>query len=174
MALVLAACGDDTAVTATGGPTTTAATTTTNAGPTTFLTTTTTSATSTSGATTSTSGAATTTTTAVTTTTTAGTTTIAATTTTSPASTTTAAPATVVVDISGSAFHPANVAVATGTTVTWRNSDGFNHTTTSDSGVWGAGLAGGASFSFTFTTPGAYSYHCNIHPFMTGTVTVTG
>ncbi|OFW67171.1 MAG: hypothetical protein A2Z12_03855, partial [Actinobacteria bacterium RBG_16_68_21] len=93
---------------------------------------------------------------------------------TTTAATTTTAPATVAVDISGSAFLPGSVTVAKGTTVTWHNSDGFSHTTTSDGGVWGAGLAGGANFSFAFTTAGTFAYHCNIHPFMTGTVTVTG
>src|SRR5579875_243718 len=33
-------------------------------------------------------------------------------------------------------------------------------------------IAPGATFSFTFTTPGTYTYHCTIHPFMHGTVVV--
>ena len=32
--------------------------------------------------------------------------------------------------------------------------------------------AGGATFSFTFDTPGTYAYHCGIHPSMTGEVIV--
>jgi plastocyanin len=39
---------------------------------------------------------------------------------------------------------------------------------------WDSGdLANGASFSHTFTAPGTYAFHCNIHPSMTGSVTVT-
>jgi hypothetical protein len=32
----------------------------------------------------------------------------------------------------------------------------------------------GQSYSFTFDKPGTYTYHCEIHPDMTGTVTVSG
>jgi plastocyanin len=34
-------------------------------------------------------------------------------------------------------------------------------------------LGQGGTYSFTFTTPGTYSYHCAIHPFMKGTIIVT-
>lgn len=62
--------------------------------------------------------------------------------------------------------------VKAGTTVTWMNIDDTEHTTTSNSGVWGSSiLAPGKSFSFTFNNPGTYPYHCEIHP-MTGTVVV--
>jgi plastocyanin len=33
--------------------------------------------------------------------------------------------------------------------------------------------APGASFSQTFMTPGTYTYHCQIHPFMTATIVVS-
>jgi plastocyanin len=45
---------------------------------------------------------------------------------------------------------------------------------TSDAGAFKSPvLQPGASFSFTFTKPGSYSYHCSIHPFMTGKVVVS-
>jgi plastocyanin len=58
--------------------------------------------------------------------------------------------------------------------VTWTNLDGVAHTVTADDGSWGSGTLGqGATYSHVFTSPGTYTYHCAIHPFMTGTVTVT-
>lgn len=33
-------------------------------------------------------------------------------------------------------------------------------------------LSTGASYKFTFTQPGSYTYHCSIHPSMKGTVIV--
>ncbi|MDH5615431.1 MAG: cupredoxin domain-containing protein, partial [Acidimicrobiia bacterium] len=71
-------------------------------------------------------------------------------------------------------FQPANATVSKGTTVRWRNRDGFNHTTTSNDGVWAATLFPDDRFSFTFSTPGTYAYICTIHPSMTGMITVTG
>jgi plastocyanin len=38
-----------------------------------------------------------------------------------------------------------------------------------DSGAFGAG----ASFQLTAGAPGTYTYFCEIHPFMKGTLTVT-
>jgi hypothetical protein len=62
--------------------------------------------------------------------------------------------------------------VTAGTTVTWANHDGTDHTSTSDNSVWGSPvLAPGVSFSFTFSSPGVYTYHCLIHP-MTGEIIV--
>jgi hypothetical protein len=68
------------------------------------------------------------------------------------------------------ANHP--VVVKVGTKVTWSNQDGTQHTTTSDTALWGSPILNpGKSFSFTFTSAGTYTYHCEIHP-MTGTVIV--
>jgi plastocyanin len=33
-------------------------------------------------------------------------------------------------------------------------------------------LANGAAYQFTFTQPGTFTYHCTIHPSMTGTIIV--
>jgi plastocyanin len=75
--------------------------------------------------------------------------------------------------IEGFAFGPADITIPVGTTVTWTNNDGAPHTATADDGSFDSGnLSTGDSFSFTFDTPGTYTYHCNVHPNMTATITV--
>jgi plastocyanin len=72
-----------------------------------------------------------------------------------------------------SAFQPPTVTIGTGATVTWRSADGLGHTTTSDAALWsGALAAGGGPYSVRFTAAGTFTYHCNIHPSMTGTIVV--
>jgi plastocyanin len=72
-------------------------------------------------------------------------------------------------------FSPQSLTIAKGTTVTWTNMDSTQHTVTSDSNLFDSGfLNPGGTFQFTFNTPGTYTYHCNIHPSMTATITVTG
>jgi len=71
------------------------------------------------------------------------------------------------------AFAPDDLTVAAGTTVTWTNGDSVEHTSTSDANGWNSGaVAPGGRFSFTFQTPGTFSYHCAIHSGMIGTVVV--
>jgi len=79
------------------------------------------------------------------------------------------------VTIDNYAFSPTPLTVKAGTAITWTNDDSVAHTVTSDSGtVLNSPLIKpGTSFSFTFTTPGTYTYHCSIHPDMHGTVVVT-
>jgi plastocyanin len=78
------------------------------------------------------------------------------------------------VTISNFAFQPDSLQIAAGTAVTWTNSDGTAHTVTSDDGTFDSGsLAPGASYTQMFTTPGTYTYHCQIHPFMTATIIVS-
>ncbi len=86
----------------------------------------------------------------------------------------TARAATAAVTISDFQFTPATVTVNQGDTVTWTNNGPSIHTATSDTGVWDSGVLNvGASYSYTFSTPGTYAYHCSIHPSMLGTVIVT-
>jgi plastocyanin len=60
-----------------------------------------------------------------------------------------------------------------GDTVTWTNDDSTTHTVTADAGAFKSNdLAPGDKFTFTFTTAGAFAYHCSIHPTMTATITV--
>ena len=91
-----------------------------------------------------------------------------------PAPTTTLAPTPVSVSIASFAFSPATMTVKKGTKVTWTNNDQAPHTVTGDvSGPSSPTLANGASYSFIFTNEGTFQYHCNFHPSMKGTVTVT-
>ncbi len=85
-----------------------------------------------------------------------------------------AAPAGDSLSIANFAFAPATLKVKVGTAVTWTNNDGAPHTVTAADGSFASGRLGtGASFSFTFATPGTYTYHCAIHSSMTGTITVS-
>lgn len=95
-----------------------------------------------------------------------------------PTATPTPKPQTVTIDISNFAFSPKTLTISAGTTVEWINKDSATHTSTSDSGdpaSWDSGpLATNATFNFTFTKTGTYTYHCAIHPYMIATITVTG
>jgi len=74
-------------------------------------------------------------------------------------------------------FAPATLTVAKGTRVEWSNTTDAPHTVTSDSGTTLASSMinpSGVSFDFTFTQPGTYTYHCTVHPYMKGTIVVTG
>ena len=82
-------------------------------------------------------------------------------------------PATISVDIKNFAFNPASLTVHKGDTVVWKNMDSASHTITGTGGLNSATLASGASYSFQFNTVGNFSYHCNFHPSMIGTVAVT-
>jgi plastocyanin len=83
--------------------------------------------------------------------------------------------ATSAVTIQNSAFNPPSTPVRVGEMVTWTNRDAFSHTATSDGGAWDTGvITTGASRSSTFMNAGTFAYHCAIHAFMKGTVTVVG
>jgi plastocyanin len=65
------------------------------------------------------------------------------------------------------------VTVSGNNTVTWLNNDNAPHTVTANDGSFASGnIAPGDSFSFTFTRPGTYAYHCIYHPWMTGIIVV--
>lgn len=78
------------------------------------------------------------------------------------------------VNIQGNAYSPQAASVKHGDTVMWHNHDSVKHTVTSndggplDSGNFGQGQA----YSFTFSNAGTYSYYCEVHPNMKGSVTV--
>lgn len=87
--------------------------------------------------------------------------------------TTAAIPAANEITIQAFAFVPQTLTVSVNSTVKWKNLDGITHTVTSDNLLWDSGnVANGGTFKFTFTATGTFSYHCKIHPSMTGTIIV--
>jgi plastocyanin len=92
-------------------------------------------------------------------------------------------------------FSPPAPSVTVGTTVKWTNNGNTAHTTTSDATppIWSSGTVSPSrtntcdpadpycqpgmtppgTYVVMFSTPGTYSYHCQFHPEMTGTITVT-
>jgi plastocyanin len=77
------------------------------------------------------------------------------------------------VTISDFKFTASTVTVHAGQTITWTNDGPSSHTATARNGSFNTGvLKKGASASHTFTHPGTYTYFCQIHPFMHGTVIV--
>ncbi len=89
------------------------------------------------------------------------------------------------VTVADYSFTPNALTVKVGTTVTWTNTGAASHTVSADDGTWGGGpLQGtgggmyggggaGGSYARTFSAAGTFTYHCAIHPTMTGSVTVT-
>jgi amicyanin len=83
--------------------------------------------------------------------------------------------ATNAVVIANFAFSPATITVTAGSTVVWTNNDSVQHDITFDGGkIRSSVLNQNDTFSHTFPTAGTYHYICSIHPFMHGTVIVTG
>jgi plastocyanin len=78
-------------------------------------------------------------------------------------------------------YFPPQIAVPISTTVAWFNNDfGQPHTVTSgepnatdEGSVFNSGImpaTANSFFQFTFTKPGEYLYHCNIHPWRVASV----
>jgi len=105
--------------------------------------------------------------------------------------TTTSASNSTLVLILNYAYVPAQLTITAGTTVTWVNRDSVGHTVTEgdpaspkqpalrifdSSNEASTGkvqlMQGGDSWSYTFNTPGTYTYYCIVHPYMTGQIIV--
>jgi plastocyanin len=81
----------------------------------------------------------------------------------------------VAVAIDNFTFSPERLTVKAGTTVTWTNRDDIPHTVAAkDRAFKSRATDTDESYSFTFATPGEYSYFCSLHPHMTGTIVVEG
>ncbi len=77
-----------------------------------------------------------------------------------------------------SAYDPSDITITVGDSVTWTNRDpdfntsGNGHSATAQ-GAWDTGLLHqNDSKTLTFNDAGTYTYHCTVHPSMTGTLHV--
>lgn len=99
---------------------------------------------------------------------------------TTPTPTTTPTPsatADVTITINGmsgaSSFSPNPATVKAGQTVAWHNADSIAHTASGSGFDTGLIPGGATSAPITFASAGSVDYHCNVHPTMVGTLTVT-
>ncbi|MDQ6693450.1 MAG: PQQ-dependent sugar dehydrogenase [Chloroflexota bacterium] len=78
------------------------------------------------------------------------------------------------VSIQNFMFTPGTITVTVGTTVQWTNTDLDYHTITSSTPLFNSGYVyRNQGYSYTFMTPGQYTYYCVPHPYMQGTINVT-
>jgi plastocyanin len=71
-------------------------------------------------------------------------------------------------------YDPAALTVNVGATITWTNTGAVLHTVTADDGTMfdSGNLSPKAMFTFTPKEAGTIAYHCTLHPWMKGTITV--
>ena len=79
-----------------------------------------------------------------------------------------------IVKIGDDFFAPTALSVTAGTTVTWIHTGKVSHNVSSVElpGIHSATLHPGESYSYTFMTPGTFTYYCSFHD-MSATITVT-
>jgi plastocyanin len=77
------------------------------------------------------------------------------------------------VSIFGSGFSPKSITVTAGDTVTWVNRDSATHQVLATGGQFASAiLKKGQTYSYTFRNTGTFSYEDELHPKLTGKVTV--
>lgn len=81
--------------------------------------------------------------------------------------------------IANATYYPGTVLASPGARITWVNEDGFSHSATPfNATAWsGPLIPPGQSYTVTIpdkAQPGAYYYHCIVHPAMIGEVKVEG
>lgn len=79
------------------------------------------------------------------------------------------------INIADLAFKDQNIKIKKGTKVVWTNNDQSAHTVNSSGpgGSLNSGLfSNGETFELVFNDAGAFDYHCEVHPFMEGSITV--
>jgi plastocyanin len=83
--------------------------------------------------------------------------------------------ATKTINIFGSGFSPKSTTITQGDTVTWVNKDNVNHQILADKGQFVSPIIRPkGAYSFTFNASGTYTYKDELHPKLTGTITVKG
>ncbi len=72
-------------------------------------------------------------------------------------------------------FDPASITVPKGAQVVWTNASDAPHTVTSNDNTFNtpSNLMEDQTFKMVFNTTGTFAYHCSIHTYMKGTITVT-
>ena len=71
-------------------------------------------------------------------------------------------------------FYPSSINLPVGIIVKWVNDDTVYHTVTSNSGFFDSGLLGpNEPWKWTFSATGFYGYYCKLHPYMSGSITVS-
>jgi plastocyanin len=79
----------------------------------------------------------------------------------------------VTVNIEGNAYSPDPVTAGVGQAIGWTNADAVPHTATLDEGDCGTDtIEAGATLGLVFNEAGTYTYHCAVHPEMTGTIEI--
>lgn len=77
------------------------------------------------------------------------------------------------ITVQNMAFSPRSLGIPLGSTVTFAFRDPIAHTTTSNQGFWNSGpKTNGHDYVLYVGASGTFSYHCAIHPDMTGSLTV--
>jgi len=75
-------------------------------------------------------------------------------------------------------WEPRDVTIQVGDTVTWQNAQGFHNVMVEDERLNQPGFPSDGAWNpppqKTFTTEGVYTFLCEVHPDMTGTITVGG
>lgn len=92
-----------------------------------------------------------------------------------PTAATPVAAAPVTVKVGDNVFQPTSLTVPAGTTVTWIHSGQITHNVLSLqlADLKSPDLRPGDKYSYTFKTPGTYTYYCSYHDGMSATITVT-
>lgn len=72
-------------------------------------------------------------------------------------------------------FDPASITIPKGAQVVWTNASDAPHTVTSNDNTFKtpSNLMEHQTFMMVFNTTGTFAYHCAIHTYMKGTITVT-
>jgi plastocyanin len=82
------------------------------------------------------------------------------------------APAAPKVQIFEFRFTPGKIVVPVGSKVTIENDSSYTHTATHPGGFDTGHIPPGASATLRFKQKGTYSFHCELHKFMTGKIVV--